>query len=101
MTLAHIPWDGTPLDEAALRARLHADGYDVWKWSDPAGTDYQAHSHDLDECIWLLDGEMTFAALGRDVRLAVGDRLLLPKGTEHTARAGAAGATYLVGERRR
>jgi quercetin dioxygenase-like cupin family protein len=101
MTLTHLPWDGTPLDEAVLRARLHADGYDVWKWSDPVGADYQAHSHDLDECIWLLAGEMTFAALGRDVRLAAGDRLLLPKGTEHTARAGAAGATYLVGERRR
>lgn len=99
--LTHIPWPGGVIDEAALRAALHTDGYDVWKWSDPADAEYQPHHHDLDECIWLLAGEMAFGALGQTVRLGPGDRLLLPKGTVHTARPGAGGATYLVGERRR
>ena len=41
-----------------------------------------------------------FGTDGRALRLEAGDRLMLPAGTVHTAHAGAAGATYLIGERR-
>src|SRR5579884_1779079 len=81
--LALIPWaEAAPPAEATLRAR-HAP-----------------HAHDRDESIWVVDGEITFAAAGRTFRLGPGDRLVLPAGTVHTAEAGPAGATYLVGEAR-
>jgi quercetin dioxygenase-like cupin family protein len=101
MRLERIPWDGTSaVDPTALRQRLDADGFAVWSWSDPPGRDYPPHAHEHDECLWVVAGEITFAAAGREHRLGPGDRLLLPRGTVHTARAGAAGATYLIGEQR-
>lgn len=98
MALEVIGWAGGAVDAAALRGRLESDGCRVFEWSDPAGADYQPHQHDHDESIWIVRGEMTFTAAGRTLRLAAGDRLMLPKGTVHGARAGAGGATYLVGE---
>ena len=100
MRLELIPWaEATPPSEETLRKRLTDEGFDVFRWHDTAGADYQPHSHDHDESLWVITGEMHFSAGGRDFRLRTGDRLLLPKGTVHTARAGAAGVTYLIGER--
>jgi quercetin dioxygenase-like cupin family protein len=100
MHLELIPWDGTsPPDEDGLRQRLMDDGFDVFRWRDEAGVDYQPHAHDHDECLWVIDGDLIFGAAGRAFHLHPGDRLMLPKGTVHTAHAGAHGATYLIGER--
>jgi quercetin dioxygenase-like cupin family protein len=86
-------------DEGALRQQLEAEGFSVWTWSDPPGADYRPHSHDHDESLWVVRGEITFGVAGREFRLGPGDRLMLPQGTVHTARAGSAGATYLIGEK--
>ena len=100
MHLERIPWDDTsPPDEEGLRRRLLDDGFDVFRWRDEAGADYQPHAHDHDECLWVIDGHLIFGAAGHEFHLRPGDRLMLPKGTVHTARAGADGATYLIGER--
>ena len=99
MQLAVIPWPGGTVDEATLRGRLETDGCrSVFEWSDPPEAHYQPHHHDHDESIWIVAGEMTFTTPGRALRLAAGDRLMLPRGTVHGAQAGARGATYLVGE---
>jgi quercetin dioxygenase-like cupin family protein len=87
------------VDEAALRRQLEAEGFSVWSWTDRPGADYQPHSHDHDESLWVVSGEIVFGANGSEFRLGAGDRLMLPKGTVHTAHAGSAGATYLIGER--
>ena len=100
MRLEVIPWNGGPPPlEDALRKQLTEEGFDVFRWRDEAGTNYQPHSHDHDESLWVIEGEMTFGAGGRDFCLRTGDRLMLPKGTIHTAHAGAYGVTYLIGER--
>jgi quercetin dioxygenase-like cupin family protein len=100
MRLEVIPWNGgSPPAEETLRQRLADEGFEVFRWHDLAGSDYQPHSHDHDESLWAVEGEMTFGAAGRELQLRAGDRLMLPKGTIHTARAGTAGVTYLIGER--
>ena len=100
MELQVIPWAGTePPDEPALRQRLEAEGFGIFRWRDEAGASYAAHAHDHDESLWVLDGEITFGVAGHEYCLGPGDRLMLPKGTVHTARAGQWGATYLIGER--
>ncbi len=100
MRLEVIPWNGgEPPTADALQQQLADEGFDVFRWRDEAGTDYQPHSHDHDESLWVIEGEMTFGAGGRELRLRTGDRLMLPKGTIHTAHAGASGVTYLIGER--
>jgi quercetin dioxygenase-like cupin family protein len=98
--LERLAWDGAqPPTEAALRARLVAEGFGVHCWTDAPGAHYQPHAHDEDETLWVLAGEITFEVAGRAYRLASGDRLQLPAGTVHAATAGSAGATYLIGER--
>jgi len=97
-----IPWRGeAPPDEATLREQLDADGFDAQRFRDGPGARYQPHSHEQDESLWVLEGEITFGAGGRSWRLGPGDRLQLPRGTVHTAVAGPDGATYLIGQRRR
>src|SRR6266581_981505 len=83
-----------------IAARLVADGFESFLWIDPPDADYSPHAHDHDESLWVIDGEITFGAEGQELRLGPGDRLMLPKGTIHTARAGHEGARYLIGERR-
>jgi quercetin dioxygenase-like cupin family protein len=101
MQLEKIPWTASqPIDADALRRQLEGEGFEVWSWSDPPGADYQPHTHDHDESLWVVAGEITFGAAQGEFRLGPGDRLMLPQGTVHTARAGANGATYLVGEKR-
>lgn len=100
MELEVVRWRGdrSPL-ESDLRSTLESEGYSVFAWSDRAGTTYEPHSHPHDESIWLVRGEMTFGAAGAEHVLRAGDRLMLPKGTVHTAVAGGDGASYLVGQR--
>lgn len=100
MRLELIPWnEKSKPDEEELCRCLEAEGFQVFRWTDTAGTDYPPHSHEHDESLWVIDGEIVFGAGGRELRLKRGDRLMLPKGTIHTARAGASGAKYLIGEK--
>ena len=100
MKLERIPWSAsTPPTELDLRQALEDDGFSVYAWTDSPGATYAPHHHDHDESIWCVEGEITFGAGGGELRLGPGDRLMLPKGTTHTALAGPAGATYLIGER--
>ena len=100
MRLERISWPGpgTP-DEPTLRDRLAAEGFSAFSWYDGPAADYSAHSHDHDESLWCVRGAITFQIAGTDYPLGPGDRLVLPRGTVHTAEAGRDGATYLIGEK--
>lgn len=100
MNFEVLRWNGGASPrETELRSSLEAEGYQVFSWSDSPAANYEPHSHPHDESIWLFDGEMTFGVDGQEHVLRAGDRLMLPKGTVHTAIAGAEGASYLVGQR--
>lgn len=99
MRLELIPWNGGPVNEDELRQRLEEEGFDPFRWHDPAGTTYEPHSHSHDESLWVIDGEITFHIGDKDYRLRPGDRLMLPAGTIHTAHVGNSGATYWIGQR--
>ena len=100
MKLERIPWDerGTPT-ESELRRQLEAEGFDALVWRDPPHRAYEPHSHARDESLWVVRGAIVFTIAGAVYPLGPGDRLLLPRGTVHAARAGDEGATYLIGER--
>jgi quercetin dioxygenase-like cupin family protein len=100
MRLERIAWcEDEPPTEAVLRARLEADGFSAWAWTDAPGAVYRPHTHDHDESLWVVAGEISFMIDDATHRLGPGDRLQLPAGTVHAAEAGPEGATYLVGER--
>ncbi len=87
------PRDGT------LKRRLEDEGFEVFRWRDDAGADYQPHAHDHDESLWVIRGEITFGIAANRYTLKPGDRLMLPKGTVHTALTGAEGCLYLIGQK--
>jgi quercetin dioxygenase-like cupin family protein len=97
----HIPWSGGEVPgEEDLRGRLEAEGYEVVVWRDRSNWSYAQHAHEHDESLWVLRGRLVLQIEGRDYALEPGDRLMLPKDTPHSARVGAEGATYLIGQRR-
>ena len=99
MELEVIRWTGkgAPKDRE-LQRRLVEDGFEVIRWDDPPNAWYEPHSHDRDESLWCIAGEITFGVGGNEYKLGPGDRLMLPRGTVHSARAGAGGASYWIGE---
>jgi quercetin dioxygenase-like cupin family protein len=100
MELERIEWKGeAPPAEDILRKRLEEEGFTLFCWQDRPGANYEPHSHEHDESLWMIEGEMTFGAGGRLWSLAPGDRLMLPRGTVHTAVAGPQGAKYLIGQK--
>jgi len=100
MRLESIPWrESDAPTEEVLGRRLAEDGFDAFVWRDEPRADYEAHAHDRDESLWVIEGEIVFGVAGEEYRLGPGDRLMLPRGTVHTARAGAEGARYLIGQR--
>jgi quercetin dioxygenase-like cupin family protein len=100
MKLELLPWNDTATpNERDLRARLERDGFEAFCWSDQPGASYTPHSHDHDESLWCIAGRIVFGIAGREYSLRPGDRLMLPKGTVHTAKVGSEGATYLIGQK--
>jgi len=85
--------------EGTLRQRLEAEGFEVFRWRDDAGADYQPHAHDHDESLWVIQGEMTFGVGEERYTLRAGDRLMLPKDTVHTAFTAAERCIYLIGQK--
>jgi len=100
-TLAKIPWEG---DSEPVRSQLEEslleEGFDPFAWVDEPGKRYETHAHEHDETIWILQGAMQFHVAGRVFDLGPGDRLTLPRGSQHEAQAGPEGCEYLVGQRR-
>jgi quercetin dioxygenase-like cupin family protein len=95
-----VRWTGHgDLTEAAVRARLEAEGFSTFCWSDAPEAHYEPHTHDHDESNWLIAGAIRFGAAAGELALAPGDRLMLPAHTRHTADAGPDGATYVIGQR--
>jgi quercetin dioxygenase-like cupin family protein len=89
------------VDEMELVARLRSEGLAAAPWSNGPGDVYAAHAHDYDKVLVCARGSITFGLprRGATVRLAVGDRLDLPAGTEHDAQVGPAGVTCLEAHR--
>jgi quercetin dioxygenase-like cupin family protein len=90
-----------PPDPGMLQETLVAEGYRVYRWSDPPGATYGSHRHDTDQSHWIVSGslELVVNEAGPFV-LSAGDRDFMPARTYHTAKViGNEPVTYLVGER--
>lgn len=96
-----VAWKGASLPtQSEVEARLHQEGYESFRWYDVPGAAYPKHRHSADECIWVLQGEITFKVGNESYALKAGDRIYLPAHTPHTAEVPKiAGVTYLVGQK--
>jgi hypothetical protein len=59
----------------------------------------EEHTHPFDADALVVQGEMWLGQSGQERRLRPGDTFTLARGTPHTERYGAEGATYWVGRR--
>lgn len=101
MPVQLIKWVGPTvptLEEA--EAKLSIEGYKSFQWYDVPGVDYPNHSHEYDECLWVLKGELILNIDGIQYNLQPGDRLYLPARIHHTAQVPKKrSVTYLVGQK--
>jgi quercetin dioxygenase-like cupin family protein len=66
----------------------------VW-WSNGPGDPYREHSHSYNKVLFCLEGSIVFRdeSTGADYELQAGDRLEIPRGTQHSAIVGPHGCT--------
>ena len=81
-----------------LRQRLEHEGYNVFEWTDAAGTVYGPHSHAEDQSHWIISGALELTAHNETYILGAGDRDYLPANTTHSAFVpGNEPVRYLIG----
>jgi len=88
------------MDEQQLSLQLQREGFGhTYVWQDGPNTFYPDHTHETETAHIILSGEMTLRMNGREATYGVGERCDVPAGTVHSARIGAQGCRYLIGER--
>jgi quercetin dioxygenase-like cupin family protein len=89
-----------PTQEELMR-RLEGEAEGCYAWSNGPNYRYAAHSHAYEKVLYCVDGSITFflEGTGESLRLAPGDRMVLPYGTVHSADVGPRGVTCIEGRR--
>ena len=89
------------MDQERVAKDWAARGFSCDLWVDPPGREWADFVHDTDELVMLLEGEEEFEMCGKKYRLKVGEELLIPTGTYHTARSiGKVTSKWLYGYKR-
>lgn len=88
-------------DQEKVRQQWAARGFSCGMWVDPPGRVWADFIHDTDELVMVVEGEQEFEISGRCHRPPIGEELLIPAGTRHTARnVGRITSRWLYGYRR-
>jgi quercetin dioxygenase-like cupin family protein len=88
------------VNEPQLASQLRSEGFShTYVWEDGPNASYPQHTHPTETAHIILRGEMTLSMDGKSQTFRTGDRCDVPAGTIHSARMGASGCRYLVGER--
>jgi mannose-6-phosphate isomerase-like protein (cupin superfamily) len=88
------------MNERQLAAQLRRECFShTYVWEDGANAFYPEHTHPMETAHIILDGEMTLSMNGKAQTLRAGARCDVPAGTIHSAKMGACGCRYLIGER--
>jgi quercetin dioxygenase-like cupin family protein len=103
MTLAPAGGITMPdLDHTKIAAEWQARGFGCDQWFDPPGQCWEDFRHATDELVTVLEGQMEFEIAGSVHHPKVGEELLIPAGTIHSARnIGSTTARWLYGYKQR
>jgi len=86
------------LDRKKIAGVWAARGFSCDLWTDPPGQRWEGFTHPTDELVTVLEGEMEFEVAGTVHHPKVGEELLIPAGTVHSARnVGKSTARWLYG----
>jgi mannose-6-phosphate isomerase-like protein (cupin superfamily) len=87
-------------DLKSLERQLHGEGFLLtYVWQDGPNVFYSDHTHASETAHIILDGEMTLTQGGVTKTYGAGERCDVPAGAVHSARMGAHGCRYLIGEK--
>jgi cupin 2 domain-containing protein len=76
-------------------------GFSCGLWTDPPGQVWEDYTHDVDELLMLLEGELELEMQGRTWRPTIGEEVLIQARVCHTVRnVGPKTARWLYGYRR-
>jgi quercetin dioxygenase-like cupin family protein len=80
---------------------LRGEAASCYSWSNGPNDGYAAHSHPYEKVLYCVDGSITFVLEkeGRRLELKLGERMVLPAGTVHSAIVGPGGCTCIEGQR--
>ena len=81
--------------EEAIQEIMNAGWWPI-SLRDAPGAIYEAHKHDADQTLYLVEGAMEFETGGRIHHLEPGDKLQLPAFTVHSVKVHN-GAVYIIG----
>jgi mannose-6-phosphate isomerase-like protein (cupin superfamily) len=88
------------IDRARIAHEWAKRGFGCDLWVDPPGRRWEDFRHATDELVLVLEGETEFEIDGRRLRPAVGEELLIPARSVHSARnVGSTTARWLYGYR--
>ena len=77
-------------------------GFSCECWTDPPGQRWEDFTHETDEIVIVLDGNMEFEIEGEVVHPQPGEELLIPAGSVHSARnIGSTVSHWLFGYQRK
>ena len=86
----------TNIDRKQVAAGWANRGFGCDLWTEPPGQRWEDFTHATDELVVVLEGEMEFEIAGQLCHPAIGDEVLIPAGTIHSARnIGATTARWL------
>ncbi len=73
-------------DEAIMKKTLQEEGFfNIFTWSDRAGTRYPEHTHPHYEVRWIVEGVLVIEENGQKIELHPGDRMESLPNTPHSA----------------
>ena len=90
----------TAPNEQVLHQQLKSEGFKTtYSWQDGPNAFYPEHTHPTETAHIVLDGELALTMNGTTRVYRAGERCDVPSGAVHSARMGANGCRYLLGER--
>ncbi|MEK7183681.1 MAG: cupin domain-containing protein [Patescibacteria group bacterium] len=88
------------VDIENVKTRLLRDGYTViHEYDDRAGEEFPDHTHDTNQILIVIRGDLVIHMDGSDSTLKPGDELFFPPQKVHAVKIGPDGCFYLVGEK--
>lgn len=74
------------VDISSVSADWRSRGFSCGVWTDSPGQTWENYSHDVDEVVLILEGDVEFEIDGHVHRPPVGQELIIPGGIIHTVR---------------
>jgi quercetin dioxygenase-like cupin family protein len=87
------------MDIEKMKEKFKEEGFPfIYEWKDEPDIEYPPHSHKAPVALYVVEGEVVFNFGEKEIILKKGDRFDVPQNTEHIAKTGSQGCTFLVAE---